>query len=92
MSGSWTAPPRWRTLRRAVFAAKGRLCWWCGRPATTVDHVLAVVLGGTHDLANLVPACQRCNYSRGAALGNRIRGLRRHQAPTYQPMRSSRRW
>jgi 5-methylcytosine-specific restriction endonuclease McrA len=39
MSGSWTAPPGWRALRRAVFAAKGRLCWYCGRPATTVDHV-----------------------------------------------------
>ena len=46
-------------LRRATFAAKGRACWWCGRPATTVDHVLAVVLGGTNDPANLVPANYR---------------------------------
>ena len=64
----------WRALRKAIFAAKGRSCWWCGRPATTVDHVLAVVLGGTNDPANLVPSFTLCNYSRGASLGNRLRG------------------
>jgi 5-methylcytosine-specific restriction endonuclease McrA len=73
MSGSWTAPPRWKAIRRAVFATKGRLCWWCGRPATTIDHVLPVVLGGGHTPDNLVPACRRCNYSRGATVGNRLR-------------------
>jgi 5-methylcytosine-specific restriction endonuclease McrA len=92
MSGSWTAPPGWRKLRKAVFAAKGRLCWYCGQPAGTIDHVQPVILGGTHDLANLVPACQRCNYSRGATTGNRIRGLRHHHAPPYQPWRAARRW
>ncbi len=88
MSGAWTAPPGWRTLRKAVFAAKGRTCWYCGRPASTIDHVLPRVLGGTHTLSNLVPACARCNYSRGATVGNRLRG----QPRVYQPVRSSRRW
>jgi len=91
VAGTWRAPPGWYSLRKRVFAAKGRVCWWCGRPATTVDHVLALVLGGTSDLANLVPSCARCNYSRGAALGNRLRGGRRH-AQTWQPWRGSRRW
>jgi 5-methylcytosine-specific restriction endonuclease McrA len=88
MSGTWIEPRGWRKLRKAVFAAKGRLCWWCGRPAGTVDHVQPVILGGTHTLANLVPSCARCNYSRGATVGNRIRG----QRAAYQPMRSARRW
>jgi hypothetical protein len=70
--------PGWAALRRATFAAKGRLCWWCGAAASTVDHVIPVRLGGTNDESNLVPACPACNYGRGAALGNRIRGARRH--------------
>jgi 5-methylcytosine-specific restriction endonuclease McrA len=72
----------------ATFAAKGRACWWCGRPATTIDHVLAVVLGGTNDLANLVPACKRCNFSRGASLGNQIRAGQVYQ----RPWRTARNW
>lgn len=86
--------PGWAALRRATFAAKGRLCWWCGRDATTVDHVVPVVLGGATVLANLVPACARCNYSRGASVGNRIRGARRHgvQVAFERPWRTSRDW
>jgi 5-methylcytosine-specific restriction endonuclease McrA len=85
---TWKAPPGWRKLRAKVFATKGRACWWCGRTATTVDHVLPVVLGGGHGLDNLVPACSRCNYGRGASLGNRMRAgtLARAAVP------SSRRW
>jgi len=56
MSGNWTAPPGWRALRRPVFAAKGRFCWYGGRPANTIDHVRPRVLSGTHELANLVHA------------------------------------
>lgn len=52
---------------RALVLAGNPLCHWgCGRPATTADHLKPVARGGTHDLANLVPACGRCNYSRGA--------------------------
>ena len=79
----------WEALRRATFAAKGRFCWWCGCPATTIDHVVAVVLGGGNELPNLVPACARCNYSRGASLGNRLRGA---WAAAWKPWRTSRRW
>ena len=105
---TWTAPPGWRKTREQVFATKGRRCWWCGRPAGTVDHVVPVVLGGGHGLANLVPSCARCNYSRGAATGNRLgpprgyrrRGPRRAAAKTARapavttpgPWRTSRNW
>jgi 5-methylcytosine-specific restriction endonuclease McrA len=70
MSGSWKAPPGWKSIRRAVFAAKGRVCVWCGQPATTVDHVIPAAAGGQATLDNLVPSCARCNFSRGAAFGN----------------------
>jgi hypothetical protein len=76
MSAVWQWPPGWRRLREAVFARDGRICWRCGGYANTVDHVVAVVLGGTHDLANLRPACGHCNSSTGASLGNRLRPRR----------------
>jgi 5-methylcytosine-specific restriction endonuclease McrA len=83
----WVKPPGWAKLRTATFARWGRQCWRCGAYATTVDHVVPRVLGGGHELANLRPACRRCNYSTGAAVGNRLRG----QA-VYQTWPSSRRW
>lgn len=53
--------------RRAVLAASdGRCAWGCGRPATTVDHIIPLALGGTNDFDNLMPACKPCNSSRGS--------------------------
>ena len=74
MGGQWRAPPGWRKTRERVFALYGRQCWRCGAYASTVDHVTPRVLGGGHDLANLRPACSRCNSSTGASVGNRLRG------------------
>lgn len=51
---------------RCVVLAGHPPCHWCGAPATTADHLLAVARGGTHALANLVPACSPCNSSRQA--------------------------
>lgn len=72
-TSSWTAPPGWRKLRLQVFAVKGRSCYRCGAYADTVDHIVAVALGGTHALSNLRPACSHHNYSAGASMGNRLR-------------------
>ena len=77
MSGSWAWPPGWRKIRAEVFRVKGRQCWHCGKPAATVNHwPVPAALGGPHTLANLVPCCQPCNSSRGAAFGNRMRPRR----------------
>jgi 5-methylcytosine-specific restriction endonuclease McrA len=105
MAGQWKAPPGWRKIRLQVFAAMGRSCYRCGAYATTVDHVIPVVLGGSHDLGNLRPACARCNFSTGAALGNQLgpprgygrRGARRRRPPVVKaaalpPLRTSRDW
>jgi 5-methylcytosine-specific restriction endonuclease McrA len=92
---TWKAPPGWRKIRQQVFAVKGRSCWRCGAYATTVDHVVPVVLGGGHGLANLRPACSRCNYSAGASLGNRIgppRGYRRRGSGASASWITSRDW
>jgi 5-methylcytosine-specific restriction endonuclease McrA len=36
-------------------------CAYCGRPATTEDHVVPLARGGAHAIGNLLPACKPCN-------------------------------
>lgn len=56
----------YRTARARVLA-ESTVCWICGRPGSdTVDHVVPVARGGSHDAANLRPAHLGCNSSRGA--------------------------
>ena len=31
---------------------------------TRLQHVIPISKGGTHAMGNIVPACQRCNYSK----------------------------
>jgi 5-methylcytosine-specific restriction endonuclease McrA len=58
--------PEWWRLHR--FAEFGGLCaYGCGRPATDLDHVLAVSLGGRSMPSNLMPACKSCNSSKRAS-------------------------
>ena len=49
-----------------ILERDGFLCRYCGGPANTVDHVVPVERGGSHDPLNLVAACSRCNESKGA--------------------------
>lgn len=61
-------------------------CVWCGRQLVdrgeaasgaglpdhiTVDHIVCHTDGGRYTLKNLVPACDRCNKSRGATTFDR---------------------
>ena len=57
-------------LPREVYvavAASGS-CVYCDQPATTVDHIRPLARGGHESEYNLVPACERCNKSKGAKL------------------------
>lgn len=57
------------TTRARVYERDGGICRYCDAPLTleesTIDHVLAVVRGGTDDISNLALACQPCNASKG---------------------------
>jgi 5-methylcytosine-specific restriction endonuclease McrA len=62
-------------------------CHWCGGTATTADHIIEVDRGGTHELDNLVPACNPCNSRRGQAYRaqrDAQRKARREQATNNQ--------
>lgn len=51
----------WSATRRRVLERDGWVCAYCGRDATTVDHIHPRAKGGTDDDANLVAACRSCN-------------------------------
>jgi 5-methylcytosine-specific restriction endonuclease McrA len=53
-------------LRRRVFERDGHLCRSCqSAELLTVDHVVAVINGGTDDIDNLQTLCRTCNSSKG---------------------------
>ena len=53
-------------ITRAVLMANGHRCQYCGKPATTADHIIPTALGGSDKAANLTASCKRCNCSKGA--------------------------
>lgn len=50
---------RLRVLKRDDYC-----CYYCGSPANTVDHLVPLSKGGTHEEHNLVACCTRCNSSK----------------------------
>lgn len=58
-----------REKRLAIYLRDGLACCYCGASVEdgaqlTLDHVVCRSHGGTHEAANLVTACLRCNSSR----------------------------
>jgi len=53
-------------VTKPPIAKVGRICHYCGDRATTRDHIVPKILGGTNGLFNLVPCCTRCNRRKGA--------------------------
>lgn len=47
--------------RKAVLARDNGRCAYCGKAATTIDHVVPRSRGGAHDWLNVVAACSPCN-------------------------------
>jgi 5-methylcytosine-specific restriction endonuclease McrA len=52
--------------RTAILERWGHACAYCGAHATHLDHVEPLSKGGSDVEANIVPACQHCNLSKGA--------------------------
>ena len=50
-------PGDWRTTVRRILSRDGHRCYICGGHATSVDHVVSVAAGGSHDDENLAAIC-----------------------------------
>jgi 5-methylcytosine-specific restriction protein A len=66
--GSTTLRDHSRTYRAlcALLLGQEPLCRYCRAeglitPATVIDHIVALSLGGSNDPLNLTPACKGCN-------------------------------
>lgn len=40
-------------------------CSYCGGKSETIDHIIPIAKGGTHDVTNLTGACAKCNSAKG---------------------------
>lgn len=50
---------------RARFAEFDHRCAYCGATGDLhIEHLVPIARGGTHVLGNILPACQRCNFSK----------------------------
>lgn len=60
-----------RLWRQSIKDAWGNCCAYCNNPpiddkSLTVDHVKPKARGGEDRTSNCVPACSRCNHSKGS--------------------------
>jgi 5-methylcytosine-specific restriction protein A len=60
----------WRRIRARVLGEEPN-CRLCGAPATEVDHILPIAIGGTHDRANLRALCRADHKAATAAMPRR---------------------
>lgn len=58
-------PFSFRDYRKTALKRDKYTCLWCGRPATTVDHIVPSSKGGSDLPQNLLAACMECNTKRG---------------------------
>lgn len=66
MSKHSSTGTRWASIRARILDRDGHVCGYCGREATTVDHITAKANGGTDDDWNLLACCKSCNSTKGA--------------------------
>ncbi|RAP74809.1 HNH endonuclease [Paenibacillus montanisoli] len=58
-------PFLYRDYRKAALKRDHYTCLWCGRSATTVDHIVPSSKGGSDLPQNLLASCMECNTKRG---------------------------
>jgi 5-methylcytosine-specific restriction endonuclease McrA len=52
--------------RKALLKRDHFACGYCGKTATTIDHVVPRAQGGKHTWLNVVASCSPCNGKKGA--------------------------
>ena len=73
--------------RRGVLRRDEFRCAYCGRSASTIDHVIPRSRGGADTWENLVACCRRCNSKKGDKSLNQtgMRLRREPRRPRYVP-------
>lgn len=76
-------------VRAEVWDKTGGQCWYCGMQTNPfrdfcVDHLVALVNGGSNDLRNLVPCCRACNAEKGTLSLNEFREARGGKALRFR--------
>lgn len=55
-----------RRFRDEIYNAWDYNCAYCGKPATSLDHIIPKFKSGSSNRNNLIPACRRCNANKGS--------------------------
>lgn len=58
-------PFAYRYIRLKVLERDKHICYWCGNPGDTMDHIVPWSKGGRTTMDNCMCACQECNGRRG---------------------------
>ena len=61
---------KWRKIRKN-FLEKYTYCFYCGKIATEVDHIIPLSKSGTNDEWNLQSLCKSCHSRKTAKEGSR---------------------
>jgi hypothetical protein len=74
-------PFAYRYIRLKVLERDGNVCYWCGSPGDTMDHIVPWSKGGRTTMDNCICACQECNGQRGDMPAEKFASLRKVPAP-----------
>jgi 5-methylcytosine-specific restriction endonuclease McrA len=67
----------------------GGACFYCGAEATTIDHAIPLVRGGTNAIGNLLPACRMCNTRKSTKTITEFRLYLQKMPDTHRNVRSA---
>jgi len=87
-------PRLWKILRKQVLIRDQWKCRvhlpGCTEAATTVDHIISRMDGGSDDLSNLQAACRRCNLKKGGVFlgSNRFTDASHQKLPPLLKMKA----
>ncbi len=51
----------WKRLRKEILIRDEGVCFYCGKAANCVDHIIPLSKHGTNDKENLCCCCRSCN-------------------------------
>ena len=56
-----------RRFREEIYKSWDHCCGYCGTTATSLDHIIPRFKSGSSTRSNLLPACQKCNSTKGSS-------------------------